>query len=238
MRRKWISLLVSMVLALWLVLVLTTLALAYTERITNGTFATNVNGWSNFGTGGSIVHEASIGHTATGSAKVTNASGQNTSSGAVQCVDIPLSGGTSYYTVKGWIYVPSGQPTNFSYAYIRVQYYSNDNCSGSLGDTIDSNSVTDVDSWREAVKITLAPTNAQSAQVRLYIRTTGAGGSPYVYFDDVTFYDSNANVVTLSSLTAASSLPAALPVPGLVTLGGLAAVAVLGLGAGLVRRRR
>jgi len=44
--------------------------------------------------------------------------------------------------------------------------------------------------------------------------------------------------ITLSSLTAASPLPAALPVPGLVALGGLAAVAALGIGAGLVRRRR
>jgi hypothetical protein len=44
--------------------------------------------------------------------------------------------------------------------------------------------------------------------------------------------------ITLSSLTAASPLPAALPVLGLVALGGLTAVAALGIGAGLVRRRR
>jgi hypothetical protein len=44
--------------------------------------------------------------------------------------------------------------------------------------------------------------------------------------------------ITLSSLTAASPLPAALPVLGLITLGGLAAVAALGIGAVLVRRRR
>jgi hypothetical protein len=44
--------------------------------------------------------------------------------------------------------------------------------------------------------------------------------------------------ITLSSLTAASPLPASLPVLGLVALGGLAAVAALGIGAVLVRRRR
>jgi len=205
MKHRWISMPASTILAIGLVLVLTiALASAYTERITNGSFDTDVSGWSDKGTGGSIAYEASIGHNATGSAKVTNASGQNTSSGAVQCVDIPLSGGTSYYTVKGWIYIPPGQPANFSHAYIRVQYYSQDGCSGTLGSTLDSNSVTTVESWQEAVKITLAPDSAQSAHVRLYIRTTGSGGSPFVYFDDVTFYDSTATAVTLTSLSARS----------------------------------
>jgi hypothetical protein len=49
---------------------------------------------------------------------------------------------------------------------------------------------------------------------------------------------SKPTAITLSSLTAASPLPAALPFLGLVALGGLAAVAALGIGAGLVRRRR
>jgi hypothetical protein len=44
--------------------------------------------------------------------------------------------------------------------------------------------------------------------------------------------------ITLSSLIATSPPPAALPVLGLIALGGLAAVAALGIGAGLVKRRR
>jgi hypothetical protein len=47
-----------------------------------------------------------------------------------------------------------------------------------------------------------------------------------------------STAVTLSSFTAASPPLAALPVLGLVALGGLAAVATLGISAGLVKRRR
>jgi endonuclease G len=52
---------------------------------------------------------------------------------------------------------------------------------------------------------------------------------------------SSPTVITLCTLTAKTASPnplAALPVLGLVALGGLAAVAALGIGAGLVRRRR
>lgn len=232
MGRKWITILVSLMLVISLTLALTVaLALAYTERITNGTFDTDVSGWSDFYTGGSIVYEASIGHNATGSAKVTNASGQDTSSGAMQCVDIPLSGGTPYYTVKGWIYVPAGQPSNFSHAYIRVQYYQTDDCKTGVGSTRDSNKISTAGSWQEVTKITQAPSGASSAHVRLYIRTTGSGGSPYVYFDDITFYDSNANAVTLSSFVATSTRPATLPWLA------VAGAAVVGVAAVIWRRR-
>jgi hypothetical protein len=55
--------------------------------------------------------------------------------------------------------------------------------------------------------------------------------------DDFSMSGKTPNAITLLSLTAASPPPAALPVLGLVALGGLAALAALGIGAVLVRRR-
>jgi hypothetical protein len=65
------------------------------------------------------------------------------------------------------------------------------------------------------------------------------GGANYVNAGQTTTLNfTKPTAITLSSLTAASPLPATLSVLGLVALGGLAAVAALGIGAVLVRRRR
>jgi len=86
--------------------------------------------------------------------------------------------------------------------------------------------------------IDLAIRGKSTVYFRIYgYNAEGAAGTWRI--DNVTFNAStNPTAITLLSLTAASPLTAAPLVPGLVALGGLAAVAALGIGAGLVRRRR
>lgn len=75
--------------------------------------------------------------------------------------------------------------------------------------------------------------NRGGSEEGMYVEASGISSySPFA------LKDNQPTAVTLSSLTVASPLPAALPVLGLVALGGLAAAAALGIGAGLVRRRR
>jgi hypothetical protein len=67
-----------------------------------------------------------------------------------------------------------------------------------------------------------------------WVETSGVSS-----FSDWTISGNNpTTAITLLSFTAASPLPVAVPVLGLVALGGLAAVATLGISAGLVKRRR
>jgi hypothetical protein len=212
-----------------ILIVLVGLALIFTtalaaEHITNGTFDSDVNGWSNYGTGGTIAYSATMGHDAVGSAMVTNSSGGNTSVGAMQCVDIPTAAGTEYYTAEGWVYVPAGQPANFSYAYIRLRYYPTDDCTGTaLGSNLDSNQISTTDTWQEVERIAQTVATAESVQVRLYVRTSGAGGSPSVYFDDISLYDSTSTAITLTSLQARGSGSALPLAAAVVALGGVAA---------------
>ncbi|HIC89939.1 MAG TPA: hypothetical protein EYP04_11135 [Anaerolineae bacterium] len=81
-----------------------------------------------------------------------------------------------------------------------------------------------------------APATAGAARVRLYVNKSG-NATGTAYFDDVSFFPSTANAVTLNSLTAASKSPrlgstlARLAAP-------LAATATLALGCLLWARRR
>ncbi len=194
------------------------------ERVTNGTFEADVSGWT--ASSSTVVYTSTLTYNGSaGSAKVTNTSGSTSASsaGASQCVDIPTPDVGAYFTAKGWIYVPSDEPANFSYAYIRVRYYGTNDCSGTaLGSNIDSSQAITPEVWQEVTAIAAVPVAAESAQFRLYIRKADNTANPYAYFDDVTFYDSTPTDVTVSSMASSSpffNLTAALFVAaGLVVL--------------------
>jgi uncharacterized Zn-binding protein involved in type VI secretion len=82
-------------------------------------------------------------------------------------------------------------------------------------------------SWVKQTRSAIDTTNnwVETSGVSSFSQWTISGNNP-------------TTAITLLSFTATSPLPAALPVLGLVWVGGLAAVAALGIGAVLVRRRR
>jgi len=198
---------VSVTVALFLVFTTVGVVLAI-ERITKGDFEINVSGWST--SAGTIVHETTTVHTGSGAAAVTNtsASTTNSSGGVLQCIDLPSSGSGDYFTAKGWIYVPDGIPTNFTGAYIRVRYYALDNCGTTIGSNLDSALITTSGSWQEVTNIAPVPAAAESVQIRLFVSKSDNSANPTVYFDDITFYDSNSNAVTFSGLNATSPFAA------------------------------
>jgi hypothetical protein len=188
-----------------------------TEQVHNGTYAMKVTGTSswpvNYSSGGQTIQQSN---------------------------PIAVTGGTSYSFV-GWVYIPS-TATRVNLARLRVAWYAASDCSGSQITTEDAD-VTARDAWTYAWLYDTAPTNATCAQLRLFIQTptSGSGDVGPTYFDNIMFYASNANAITLRTITTKPvplSPLAALPVLGLVALGGLAAMAALGIGAVLVRRRR
>jgi hypothetical protein len=210
-----------------------------TERIRNGTFETNVDYWTpyQYASTGQINYETSVTHgSSAGSAKVTNISSSSSTSshGAAQCVDIPTADGSEYYTFKGWVFIPDDVPGNFQNAWVRMQFYDEDDCGTSMGDSNrhDSVDIATQGSWQEIAPVTMrAPASADSIQVRIYVRKSDNTGNPYAYYDDLTLYDSTPTAITLHSLSA-SAQPATWP------LAALATVAALGIGAVTVRRRK
>lgn len=228
-----------------LVIVLATAALfvsvvvAKTELINNGTFDSNTNNWDNSASG-SISWNSGEGHTATGAAEVQNTYGGSGaySAGGVQCINLPTPV-ADYYTVEGWVKVPS-QSNASAQGYIRFHFYSNPNCNNAIGTNRDTTFVDVGSDWTRVSKTGSTSSGAQSVQVRLYVKKSGTD-SAYAYFDDISFFPSNATVIALSSFTArggqnTAQLERALaalfrgPIAGLV---GVAAV-----GASIVLRRR
>lgn len=153
----------------------------------------------------------------------TAATANNTSVGA-QTVKtsnpIAVTPNTSYSFV-GWAYIPS-TATRVQAARLRVAWYAAADCSGSQLSTATAD-VTTTDIWTYGWLYATSPATANCAQLRLFIQTTatGSGTDPVgpVYFDNVMFYESNANAVTFSGLSAASPF-AALAV-GLLAAAGL-----------------
>jgi len=183
---------------------LASVVVAKTELIANGTFDTDTSAWYNLGsTVGSISYIGSEGNTATGAANVQNlsTSSKTTSNGGAQCVSLslPIS---SYYTVEGWVKVPT-QSNSTAVGYIRLGFYSSTDCSGTQLDIFDTNTVGVGSDWTFVSKTvdTSSVSAAQSVEIRLYVRKTGSA-SANSYFDDISLFPSSATAVTLSSLVA------------------------------------
>ena len=192
----------AVVLAITVLLV--SIVIAKTELITNGTFDANTNGWYNLpSTVGSISYTDSQGHTAIGAADVRNLSTSTgtTSNGGAQCIDLPTPV-ADYYTVEGWVKVPNQSNTDAE-GYIRFAFYPSTSCSDGQLKTADTNEVPVGSNWTKVNATTSTAGGAQSVEVRLYVRKTGSTIA-YAYFDDISFFPSNANAVTLSSFTACS----------------------------------
>jgi len=237
-RRSHLALAITLAITAFVVSVV----IAKTELIINGTFDSNVNNWSDFSTGGSISHSSTEGHTATGAANVQNAyTGSGAwSSGGAQCINLPTPV-ADYYTVEGWTKVPSQLNTS-AQGYIRFQFYSNLDCSAAVGTERDTGLVDAGSDWTRVSKTGSTPVGAQSVQVRLYVKKSGAD-SAYAYFDDISFFPSNATAITLSSLTARGEQPAAQPERALTTfsrwlVAALVGAALVAVGASITALRR
>lgn len=176
---------------------------ALTELITNGTFDTDVSGWTPTSTHGAISWAGTEGHSAVGAARVEN-DGAHTvkySEGAYQCV-VLNSPVNDYYEARGWVKVPS-QANTTAYAFIRVHFYSSTTCSGSVGSNRDTDLVPVGSDWTFVTLYgTSTPPGALSAKVRLLVQTDASSGPAYAYFDDVSFYPSTATAITLDEARA------------------------------------
>lgn len=200
---RWVSLTLSVVMAL---LVLLPTVLAKTELLSNGDFVTDVSDWEPFGsTTGGITHNSSEGHTAIGAATVQNKSSStsSTTNGARQGSDdtrVISVDPNQYYTVEGWIKIPSSG-NNFNHAFVRVAWYPVGSYSSQIS-TVDTNLITATDTWQRVSRTAQSPGDAGRAQIRLYINKTGSDTGT-AYFDDLSFFPSTANAVTLNSLAVA-----------------------------------
>ncbi len=181
---------------------------AQTNLVQNGTFDTDTTGWSN-STSGSIAWVDTEYHTSPGAAQITNKRNSSTvfSAGGVQCVTLP-SPQADYYTIQGWIKVPT-QMNMTAQGYIRLQFYINADCTSDVGDARDSNLVSQGTGWTLVSKTTFRPAGAQSVKVRLYVRKAGLT-SAYAYVDDVELYASSPTSVTVFGTSVA---PASLSFP-------------------------
>lgn len=224
---------VSIFFALFLLsLLLSGIAFARVELITNGTFDTGISGWAP-SISGDIAWASAEGHNAPGALKATNirTSASAYSAGAEQCVSLP-SPQADYYTVQGWIKVPA-QTNGTAEGYIRLQFYTNADCTGTVGTRRDSARVLAGSPWTFVSKTTSRPAAAQSVEVRLYVYKTGTT-SAYAYFDDISLFPSTSNAV---GMIDPDKPPFAAPpfVPGpLWALVLVAAVAALPLAAGRI----
>lgn len=197
--RHWLLVLVEATLLFTLFLSLT--ALGQTNLVTNGTFDTDVTGWTKTTSGG-ILWEGTEGHAAPGAAYVENVRTSTTSysAGGWQCINLPTPT-ASYYTVQGWVKVPT-QTVSSAAGYIRLQFYSLPDCDTATGSARDTTQVPAGSDWTYLNKTTTYASGAQSVALRLLVWKPGSSGTAYAYFDDIVFYASGPNAVTLGAFTA------------------------------------
>lgn len=155
--------------------------------VLNPDFDTDVAGWLPFG--GTLLawHPLdSGGDPGSGSGLVTNLGDQpGDSSGSRQCIG-GLSGEVLYGFAADTL-IPSGQ-TETGHSYLLVQWYSDFDCTGSLG--LDESPVlqsTTPDVWLTTVAFAEAPVGTQSARLRLSVWKNEAVGTLDAHFDSVLF---------------------------------------------------
>lgn len=209
---------------------------AYTELLTNPGFESGITDW-NKDPGTATIGTTTSPRSGTYAGYITKI---NSTTGAVdlyQDVTISQSGSGVYYTFKAYVLYPDSLATIFNNVRLRLAWYDS---SSTLLRTDEGTNASTNASYQLLTLTKESPNGAARVRVMLHLNIV-VGQSDLtnlVRWDDTTLYRSTANAITLLSLTAASPLPAALPILGLVALGGLAAVAALGIGAVLVKRRR
>lgn len=160
--------------------------------------------------------------------------------GAEQCVNLSglgISAGDYVSFVAN--YNVQANPTRLTNVFIRMTAYQNADCATpNLGNIATSADQITFDGQFHQVGITgLVPANTNSIAIRMFHRLPedpeGGSNSP-VYWDDMLFYESNANAVTLVTLDAHTSGGMDIEAGPVLSVLALGAV---GLGVLIIRRR-
>ena len=155
------------------------------NKLKNGDFAAGANHWVSQGAGGAklqvhggVLYAGNMLNTVVAS-----------TSNVKQCVKVS---GSTRYELSGKIRIPSGQDRSGA-ANFNVMYYADDNCSSFPLSQHQTTGVTDFDAWKLQKMTTQAPSNAQSASIRLHVTKNQtivpyyAGHSFHAAFDDIQF---------------------------------------------------
>lgn len=157
--------------------------------VTNAGFDTDVSGWPPAGIM-TFTHSPldAYGSPTSGSGWLLNPSPTPYNSGALQCINTPLTDGASY-DVGAWIRVPSGQ-TGTGTAGLFAWFHSGAACGGSQIGTLAISPYLPppTDSWTLRTATGVAPAGTLSVTIYLNIlKTSTDSGSFGAYFDGVRF---------------------------------------------------
>jgi hypothetical protein len=165
--------------------------------VTNGTFDSNVNGWTSFSPNVGIAWRAidADGSPTSGSLLATNNSPTALDSGFAQCVN-GLTGGT-LYSLGVKMLIPSNNPRGRSS--LQFQWHNQSNCGGSLL-SVDVLETTVLDSWAAVSGDVSSPAGAVSVAVVGEVFKNASNTTLYkTWFDDIT--------LQLSGGTPSSCMP-------------------------------
>ena len=135
---------------------------------------------------------------------VTNTT--STYGGTSDCIDLGRTTQSGdYYSAAGYAYVTSDAKSALNVIRIRIRFYENSDCTGNASNKdIDLDaSDAQADTWNRVADTIVPPTNRQSAKVRVAQRNSSSTGSVSLYWDDVLFFQSNANSVTIRDFRVA-----------------------------------
>jgi hypothetical protein len=126
-----------------------------------------------------------VGHPASGSAEVSNASpGPFMGRGIEQCAPGPVVAGRSY-DYGGWVFAPSGQVVNGEFM-VGLRWYDGPGCSGSAVGNQPRASTSQLGTWVELQEDgVIAPPGAQSLLFLAFPSKDDSGGALVAYFDEL-----------------------------------------------------
>ena len=210
--------------------------LAQTNLLSNPGFESETTDWTKYPGTATIGADGTNPRSGSYAGYITKT---NDSIGAVdmyQDVSISEAGSGIYYTLKGYVLYPSSQSSNFNNVRLRIQWY--DSSSSEIGDPVEGSNASTNDSYQQLSIIgEEAPSGAVTARVMLHVnlRVGQTDLTNLVLWDDLLFYRSGPNAVTLSTF-AAETFDVTSPSPWLAAA--LAATATLALAGLLWAKRR
>lgn len=168
------------------------------NQLTNGSFATNVSGWTveAAATAAFSTNDAN-GSGVSGSMAITNiSSGASNGAGVSQCVN-GITGGASY-DYLGKAFIPTGQDRTGS-AQIGLRWYAGAGCTGGTVGNQPRRSTTALGSWIALSELaSVAPANAVSAEFVAFPSKVEEGGALIANFDDLILRPAGTPVTLLT----------------------------------------
>jgi hypothetical protein len=211
--------------------------LAQTNLLSNPGFESGTTDWTKSPSTATTGADGTNPRSGSYAGYITKINGTTGTVDVYQDVSISEAGSGIYYTFKGYVLYPSSQSVNFNNVRLRIQWY---NSSGSqIGGTVEGSDAPTSDTYQQLSIIgEEALTGAVTARVMLHLNLLQGQSdlTNLVLWDDMVFYRSGPNTVTLSAFAASAvdGFRAAMVCP----VAALAATAVLSLGRLLWARRR